>query len=105
MRASVRLTGGNIRNGHIYLRPVKHLLPDEVIGGPNAAMAANTVLSVTFEPGSTITTDIAGDKMILRQRAPVREFFAAAGARENDHVVIERTGTYSLKVSLLPAAG
>jgi hypothetical protein len=97
----VELTGGNIRNGHVYLRKVRHLLPDEVIGGPNAQAAAVRLLTVTFEPGSTITTDVAGDKMILRQRGPVREFFQAAGACEGDKAFIERTAPYSLKISLL----
>lgn len=103
--AIVQLTGGNIRNGHIYLRRARHLLPDDVIGGPNAEAAAPSQLIVTFEPGPTITTDVAGDKMILRQRGPVREFFADAAAREGDDVIIERTGPYSLRIALLRAAG
>jgi hypothetical protein len=100
----VRLTGGNIRNGHIYLRKVRHLLPDDVVGGPNAEATAPNLLTVAFAPGPTITTDVAGDKMILRQRGPVREFFRASGARENDDVTVERTGPYSLRISLLRAA-
>ncbi len=103
--AIVQLTGGNIRNGHIYLRRARHLLPDDVISGPNAEAAAPSQLIVTFEPGPTITTDVAGDKMILRQRGPVREFFADAAAREGDDVIIERTGPYSLRIALLRAAG
>lgn len=101
--AVVQLTGGNIRNGHIYLRRARHLLPDDVIGGPNAQAAAARLLTVTFEPGPTTTTDVAGDKMILRHRGPVREFFQAAGAREGDEAVIERTAPYSLRISLLRA--
>ncbi|WP_165943669.1 ASCH domain-containing protein [Roseicella aquatilis] len=100
----VRLTGGNIRNGHVYLRAVRYLLPDDVIGGPNAEAAAPSLLTVTFEPGPTITTDVAGDKMILRQRGPVREFFRAAGAREGEDVVVQRTGPYSLRIALLRVA-
>jgi hypothetical protein len=103
-RATIRLTGGNIRNGHIYLRQARHLLPEDVIGGPNATAAASSLLTVTFDPGSTISTDVAGDKMILRQRGPVREFFALSGAVENDDAHVERTGIYSLRISLLRAA-
>jgi hypothetical protein len=45
----VALTGGNIRNGHIYLRSVAHLFPADAIGGGNAA-TAGTPVRVTFEP-------------------------------------------------------
>jgi hypothetical protein len=100
----VRLTGGNIRNGHVYLRKVRCLLPEDVIGGANAEAAAPSLLTVAFKPGPTITTDVAGDKMILRQRGAVREFLRTTGAREGDDVVIERTGPYSLSIALLRAA-
>lgn len=99
--ALVRLTGGNIRNGHIYLRTLRDMLPHDVIGGPNSDAAAARSLTVTFDPGPTISTDIAGDKMILRQRAPVRAFFHASGAEEGDEVQIDRTGAYSLRVTLV----
>jgi hypothetical protein len=99
--AVVRLTGGNVRNGHIYLRTVRDLLPEDAIGGPNAEAAAPRPLTVVFDPGPTISTDIAGDKMILRQRGAVREFFQRTGAGEGDDVRIERVGTHTLRISLL----
>ena len=98
----VRLTGGNIRNGHIYLRTVERLLPPDVIGGPNASAAARRHLTVTFDPGPTIETDVAEDKMILRARDPVRTFFAASGAKEGDEVVITRTAPHALHIALRP---
>ncbi len=30
---TVGLTAGNLRNGHIYWRPARALLPDDAIGG------------------------------------------------------------------------
>ncbi|TDH61262.1 ASCH domain-containing protein [Dankookia rubra] len=96
----VRLTGGNIRNGYIYLRSVRHLLPADAIGGPNAEAAAPRSLAVVLESGQTITTDVAGDKMIFRQRGSMRELFRAAGAREGDDAVITRTGSHSLRTTL-----
>ena len=98
----VRLTGGNIRNSHIYLRTVQRLLPPDVIGGANASAAARRQFTVTFDPGPTIETDVAEDKMILRARGPVRAFFAASGALEGDKVVIKRTAPYALHISLQP---
>lgn len=96
----VRLTGGNLRNGHIYLRAVEHLLPADSIGGPNSRSPAQRCVTVTFDTGASSETDIASDKMILRARAPVRDFFMATGAQEGDEVAITRTGPYALHVAL-----
>jgi hypothetical protein len=101
----VRLTGGNIRNGHIYLRTIERLLPPEAIGGANVGAAAPQRLYVTFDPGPAIETDVAQDKMIFRARGPVRAFFAASGAQEGDEVVMTRTAPHALHVSLRPRRG
>jgi hypothetical protein len=100
--AEVVLTGGNIRNGHIYLRGVSSMLPADVIGGPNASTKAPRRLTVSFEPGETVETDVAGDKMIFRARGPVSDFFRLSGAKEDDAVLIERTSDYCLTISLCP---
>jgi hypothetical protein len=47
----VRLAGGNIRNGYIYLRTVERLLSADVIGGTTASAAARRLLTITFDPG------------------------------------------------------
>jgi len=53
-----------------------------------------------FQPGSLIETDIAGDKMILRERGAIHAFFTAAGAQEGDAVVLRRVGDRAFSVSL-----
>lgn len=94
-RRTVRLTGGNIRNGHIYV-PLD-FFPGDTVGGANKDGAAPRQLTVSFQPGQTVDTDIDGTKRILRTRAPVRDFIARAGLAEGDTVVIERVAPYSYR--------
>jgi hypothetical protein len=95
----VALTAGNLRNFHIYLRSFEALIPEGGIGGSNAT-ELGTPFTVVFQPGSTIETDVAGDKMILRDRRAVRAFFEATAADVGDVAVIERTGDRTLSVWL-----
>jgi hypothetical protein len=89
----VQLTGGNIRNSHIYL-PLD-FFPDDAIGGANRHHAAPRSVTVTFRPGEIVETDIDRAKRILRTRTAVRDFLARAGMREGDNVLIERIAPYS----------
>lgn len=85
----VSVTGGNIRNGHIYL-PLD-FFPDDAIGGSNKASAAPGEITVVFQPGMTVQTDIDRTKRILRDRAAVPDFFLRANIVEGDQVRITRT--------------
>ena len=96
--AILQLSGGNIRNSHFYLHGMPWL-PKEVIGGTNASEVADEKLEVTFSTGHTASTDIAGDKMILRDRGSVREFFKLINATEGTRIFVEQTGPRSLYVA------
>jgi hypothetical protein len=93
----VRLTGGNIRNAHVYV-PLD-FFPEDAIGGSNKHEAALRALRVSFVPGASVETDIDGTKRILRARAEVRDFFLRAELKEGDSVLIERTAPYSFRFS------
>jgi hypothetical protein len=54
---------------------------------------------VQFVPVSTIKTDIAGDKMILRDRSATREFFDQAKVVAGDRVVIERLDRTTFRIA------
>ncbi|WP_052208952.1 ASCH domain-containing protein [Croceibacterium mercuriale] len=99
----IPLSGGNLRNGHFSLRPARHLLPLDSIGGSSRAEAGRPVL-VIFTPGITVETDIAGDKMILRERGAVRDFYRQMDAAEGDEILLQQTGDRSFGVSLLRKA-
>lgn len=95
----VKLTAGNIRNHHFYLRQCQSVIPEGGVGGKNKDQQG-TPFAVRFAPGSTVETDVDGDKMILRNRKAVREFLEASAAAEGDVVVVERAGERSITVWL-----
>jgi len=99
----IEISGGNKRNHHFYLRDAQFLFPPSVIGGGNESEKADEDLTVEFVPGPTIRTDIAGDKMILRNRAAVREFFDRAAINEGDRIAIERVDRAALRISKFSA--
>jgi hypothetical protein len=89
----VAVTGGNIRNGHIYL-PLD-FFPDDAIGGSNKASAAPREITVVFKPGSTLQTDIDRTKRIIRGRGAMADFFVRANIVEGDKVRITRTAPHT----------
>lgn len=96
---SIPLTGGNIRNGHFYLRGALDTLPADSIGGANKAASGRPV-TLTFVPGETIDTDVDGTKMIFRSRSSVSRFFELSGACEGDTVLLEQTGQRQFRIQL-----
>jgi len=100
----VKLTDGNVGNHHFYLRECASLIPDGGIGGKNKTQPGVN-FTVRFQPGPTVETDVAGDKMIFRCRGAMREFLEASAAIAGDRVVIERSGDRQLTIWLEPAIG
>ncbi len=96
--AVIELSGGNVRNNHFYLRGMPWL-PKSTIGGKNDSDLASEALEVTFSNGVVISTDIAGDKMILRNREAVGRFFSDIEAVEGTRIIIEQSGPRSINVS------
>ncbi len=94
---TAKVTGGNIRNNHIYF-PLE-FFPSDTIGGSNTAAAAAKKITVTFEPGETVETDVDGTKRILRERGAVGGFFERAGIVEGDSVVLTRRSPYEYTIS------
>ena len=97
--ARVKLTGGNVRNFHFYLRECQDVIPAGGVGGKNKGEPGQ-VFTVRFEPGPTVETDVDGDKWICRNRKAVRAFFEASAASEGDVVVVERSADRNLTVWL-----
>jgi hypothetical protein len=86
------LTGGNIRNNHLYLSEIMDLFPIDAVGGSNEEARAPRLLEIHCGIGEPIITDIAGDKKIFRRRAWVAEFLQVHHLTEGDKVIIEKTG-------------
>jgi len=97
----VTLTEGAIRQGNLSVRHARHLLPDAVIGGSSYREPASSLLMVVFNPGETVETDVPSDKMTLRCRGAVADFFARSGALPGDQVLLRRRAGGPLTVELL----
>jgi hypothetical protein len=98
----IELTEGNIKNAHIYLRDVLSFFPEDCIGGSNRFVEAANKIHVMFMPGSTVETDIDGEKRFLRARKQVREFFNTTGAKAGDRVVISKLSPRTFSFRLEP---
>ena len=96
----IEINGANLRNDHIYLRDAAFLFSSTVIGGGNKSDLADESLTVEFQPGRTVETDIAGDKMIFRERSAVKDFFERSGAVEGDRVILQAIGPRKIRVTL-----
>jgi len=89
-----------IRNGNLSVRTALHLLPDGVVGGSNRDSAAVRGVTVVFDPGETVETDIDGDKMLLRCRGAVSDFYARSGVKAGNLVRMHRDRTGVLHVQV-----
>lgn len=95
---AVTLTAGAIRNGNLSLRSLQRIIPDGGIGGPSKEHVAR-LFTVKFDAGDAVETDVAEDKMILRCRGAVREFYRRVGAAAGDVVRVRADGARTLVVT------
>ncbi|WP_347140245.1 hypothetical protein [Paracoccus sp. SSK6] len=97
----VVLTAGNLKNGHIYVTPFKHLLPKDIFGGTNKADLAPRRALLHYGTAIPIESDIPGDKNLFRDRAGARAFLASSGARAGDIVRFEESAPYTYHITLV----
>lgn len=69
MNQVITLTGGNIRNSHMYLTGFMDQFPKSTVGGKNRSLIAPELLTVEFAGVGSAKTDIDGTKRIFRERA------------------------------------
>ncbi len=93
----VEVTGGNVRNGHVNLRGVLGLFPDDSLAGNNK-MVAGTPISLQIGD-EMVETDIDETKAIFRERGAINRFFEAEGVVEGDLILIERVGPRTFRIS------
>ena len=100
---TIRLTQGAIENGYLKLTGHLEFFPKDAVGGANRTRPGRQ-LFIDFGQGLTATTDIAGDKGILRERSAVRSFVVRERATAGTTVRMERRGPYHYAVSVVSAA-
>jgi hypothetical protein len=101
--AQPRLTEGNIRHNHFYLRDFIQRFPSDLIGGSNKAARAPKEAIIDWGGPSPATTDIDGEKQFFRGRGWIKQFYESNGARPGDWVLVEETGPYRYTVRLKKA--
>lgn len=97
----IEITDGNLRNDHIYLRSALHLIPQDAIGGTNASRPGRQI-TVHFRPGRTVETDLSEDKLMLRCRSEVGDFFTRSGIGSGHFVLFTRLAEREFEISVVP---
>ena len=95
----ISLTGGNIRNNHISVTRLRHLLPPDCFGAANKKNGPGRRVVIHLEGlNTTIETDVGRDAKTgrprghFRDRRWIRKFFDFHNAKAGDEVEVERLG-------------
>ena len=101
----IAITGGNLRNFHIYFSGHQDFFPKECVGGSNRKKGvAHTIKLIVAGLDNPVETDIAsngkngGSRNFFRKRDWVRLFFNKHQIREGDVIAIERLEKYVYRV-------
>jgi len=98
MERIIKITQGNINNGHIYLSKIIDIFPKECVGGSNAKSAGKEITLNVYGVGEIIT-DIAGDKKIFRNRSWAKSFFRNNKIVNDDSVCIKKIDKFTFNLS------
>ena len=91
----VELKQNNLDNSHFYLAGVASFFPDD-----SMKSFKDEPLTVSYEPGPTVSTLIDPKHRFFRDRASIAEFFRLSGAAAGDWVVIQSSGKRTYRVTL-----
>lgn len=89
-----KITGGNLRNDHFYIRAFLDRFPADTIGGRNKKEAAPREITIDWGSPFPVITDIDRTKGMFRKRGWVGKFFEASAAREGDIIVVTSPAPY-----------
>ncbi|NOG54360.1 MAG: hypothetical protein HND57_08530 [Planctomycetes bacterium] len=96
----VFITGGNLRNGHVYFRGIRTLFPTDAFGGTTKE-AAGTPVTLELNDGLTIETDLVDARGIFRARQ-WRRWFEQIGVQPGDGLQFRRLGGRRYAVTHIP---
>ena len=97
----LKITNGNIKNGHFYIPANCTIFPATSWGGKNKSEMGSK-FNVSFEgTGDTVMTDIDGSKRLLRMaRGQISRFYKKHHLSEGDIICIAKEGDLRFKVSI-----
>ena len=101
----ISITGGNLRNHHLYISGYHDFFPEECYGGSSARKAVGRELTLMVDGlAAPVHTDIAGSsgtgrpRSFFRKRAWVGRFFECHDLHEGDIVAIERLDRFTYRI-------
>ncbi len=83
------ITQAEIDNNYLKISQHLEFFPSDSIGGSNKLSPAKKEISITFAGNDPVKTDIAGDKMIFRNRSWTAEFIRHYRLKAGDQIAIE----------------
>lgn len=95
-----KVTGGNLRNDHFYIREFLDRIPGDTIGGRNKKEAAAREITIDWGGLSLVITDIDLTKGMFRKRGWVGKFFEVSAAREGDTIAVTSHSPYRIHVRI-----
>lgn len=102
----VSVTGGNLRNEHLYISRHYDFFPPDCVGGPRRSPTSRGIDIYLDGLGETVRTDIGSDartgkpRRFLRGRAWVRQFFEHHSVKPGTLLVLERLSERSYRLSV-----
>ena len=94
------LTQGNINHSHIYLREFFDRFPKDAVGGSNKSESASREISIMWDGGPLVITDLDGSKKFFRARGWIGSFFSHNAAKPGDCVLVEEGAPYQYRVRI-----
>ena len=102
----IEVTGGNLRNNHIYITGLHDFFPRDALGGSDKTNLGKPVTIELDGLGKTVRTDIPRDgntgrpRRQFRARGWAREFFTHHGIMPGDVLSLERTGRRKYRLTI-----
>jgi hypothetical protein len=99
-RIEIKVSQGNINNGHFYIDRQTSIFPRDAWGGANKNLKAVGFTLEFFGTGERVETDIDGSKRIPRNaRGQCKLFFRRCKINDGDYIQVEKIGDRVFRVS------
>ncbi|MCK4871258.1 MAG: ASCH domain-containing protein [Phycisphaerales bacterium] len=99
---SVTVTGGNLRNNHVYARRIVKQFPDDVLGGRTKDQAG-VPITIELPDGPTFKTDVVAHNGLIRSRGHWAPWFKSQDIQPGDRLAFVRRGRRRFAIHVIRA--